>query len=467
MLKAKNENFYCEPGNQTLGRRVFFYFFLFFSTFGIFFISDYVNAKENCAIKIYTRNSKVDLKKIKSFFHTANLVVSRVLPSQKNRMQPYYTIVLMKEEDFKKVEILSKKRGEIRFYLPEKTSNWMNNDQITAQIIAAMLLNKAGLPPDQNYEKLPSWLVYGLLSKVQHRLDKTKIPGILTFPGVHMLLTTEPPPDLLKIASSPVKPDDGPAYKIFLETSVIFLNSIRKLPKNKEAILDLINLSIEGISSAQSFMQIFAKKVNIVRKNTTEMPAENSCKNYNGLKEWLNENAILMSVNTFKPGNASFVEKQFRKIEIVRYFAVPDPEKPNEKEERYCNVEALFAKKKEIENFNTIIEMKELDFSRLIFAAPLPFHSSLTKMKIALLTLRTNSYDDFKQKYMKAKQEFYDEIERFNKIELYVKKTELKYAPESWRYKTELEELAKWHKKHKTEWPALTKYLNQWEKEHQ
>lgn len=426
------------------------------------------SAYEPCEIKIFTRNSRVNLDEIKAFFKTVDIVIMRMLPHEKkNRLKKpgLYTVVLMKEKDFKKAEIIDEKKKGIRFYLPENIFDWAKNDQITAKLVTAILLKKCGYDADKKHKNIPRWLKFGILAKVKRRLDKGNIPGIITYPGVHMLLTTEPAPDLLKIASSPVKPVDGPAYDIFLETSEILLSSVRRLPKSREGIKDIVELSIKGLPPKASFSKVFGKKVHQLLQNTTEISKLNRDQDTEDeLKEWLNDSAVLMSVNPFKPGNANFAEKQFRKIEIVRYTsAIPSPQ--NTKEERYCMVEHLKEKKDEIKNFPSVVKDKEIEFARLEFAVPSSIQSSLNTIKKALLKLRTDSSFKFKSAYLEAKKDFYDEVEQYNEIEYYLKQMEPRFVPESWRYRTELQELDKWHQKTKLHWPALTEYLDTIEKD--
>jgi hypothetical protein len=416
----------------------------------------------NCELKIFTRNSKVDLKDIKAFFRNSDLVVSRALPEKKGKKHtlPVYTIVLMNAKDFKKIEIVDEKAKGIRYYLPKETGKWLKKDRIKAKIITSMILKKAHLDLNKNAKKLPPWLVYGILSKVKRRLDKATMPGIITFPGMHMLLTTSPPPDLLEIASRPVHSGDGPIYKFFLEASEIIVDSIKRLPQSKESILDLIKLAIKGYPPKDAFIQIFAKKIYIFKKNTTETNDSTQLKSSEVLKRWLLENAISMAVNTFKPGNAHFAEKQFRKVEIVKYTTILDNEKKDKREERFCQVSELPAKKKEIENFNLVLRNKELDFTRLAFSIPILLQPGILKIKESLEMLRSGSMKNFKKHYNQAKKEFYTGIDKMNKLEAYLVKIELESLPESWKYQHELQELRKWDKKQKKRWPKLTKYID-------
>lgn len=433
-----------------------------------FYISPSSLAVKKCELKIFTRNSKIDLNEIKAFFNNANLFVARILQTEKRKKKSVnvYTIILMKDKDFKKINIVDKGKKGIRYYLPEEIGKWKNNDRIKAKIIASMILKHSKYRLDENYKKLPAWLIYAILSKVERRLDKANIPGIMTFPGMHMLLTTSPPPELLEIASRPVHSEDGPLYNIFLETSEIMLDSIWRLPKRKESLKDLISLSMKGFPTKEAFIQAYAKKVFVYKNNTTEALDDQELKSPDVLKQWLLDNAILMSINTFKPGNAHFAEEQFRKIEMLKYIAIPDQTSKDKKEERFCQVSELQSKQKEIENFSAVIRSKELDFARLAFSTPSILQPGILKIRESLEMLRMGTIRNFESSYKQAKQEFYNGIDRMNKLETYLAKTERDSLPASWKYRYELEEMKKWDKKRKKRWPSLTKYMDKLEKEY-
>lgn len=424
----------------------------------------------NCELKIFTRNSKADLNDIKSFFRNADLVVSRTLPAEpvKNDLPeklPIYNIVLMNEKDFKKIEIMDEGKNGIRYYLPEDISKWADNDRIKAKIIASMILKKAHLNLETNINQLPPWLVYGILSKVNRRLDKANIPGIITFPALHMLLITSPPPDLLEIAAKPAYQDDGPIYQVFLESSEVIVDTLRRLPKSRESIIDVINLSLKGFPPKNAFIEAFAKKVYVFKNNTSDSLDTKNLQSSEVLNQWLIENAILLAVNSFNPGNASFAEKQFRKIEMVKYIAVPNREEKDKKEERLCRVDEILEKKKEMENFNAVIRVKEVDFARLAFSLPEPLQPGILKIKEALEMLRGGVTENFAKRCRDAKQEFYSGLEKMNQLETYLSKLELEALPPSWKYSWELDETRKWNNKVQNRWPALTKYLDAIENE--
>jgi len=445
--------------------RLYVRLWIFCLAFPLFFVLLGVNvrAAESCEVKIYTRNSKVNLREIKTFFRTADLLISRILPAEKkkrgNPSLSHYAVVLLDEKHFNKFEVLDTSNKELRFYLPEKTSDWIGKDRITSRIILSILLKRSGAVVARR-AKLPPWLVYGVLAKVQRRLSKANIPGMVTFPGVHMLLTASSTPDLFEIAFSSLKPEDGAAYKIFLETSEILLAAVLRLPQSRNAIKDIVDLSVDGIPARKTFDMILGKKVYSFLDNTTDISKLGIVRqNHDELKTWLNDYAILKSVNPFKPGNARFAEKQFSKIKIVKYLS--KSEKGSKAEEiRYCKVADLFIKRKEIKNFTFVVKNKEIEFSRLEFAVPIQMQTSIYNMKKYLRKLRTDSSFKFKKAYVLAEQNFYDEVEKYYELETYLGKMELRFVPEAWRYRTEFQEISKSETYKRKRWPALTKYLD-------
>ena len=209
-------------------------------------------ASHELDIKIYTGKSKADLSKVRSFFRTSDLLISRILPINKcDRIS--YSIVLMNKEEFKKAQIMSTGKTKLRVYLPEDISKWDNNHEVFSNLIASALLKKSGTSNGENIDSLPKWLTYGIVNKILRRNSSSIIPGTLSFPGVHALVLSGKKQDWIKIISNPMKPVDGPAYQIYLEASEIILDAILRLPEGKQVLIDIIELSNKELNQEDLF----------------------------------------------------------------------------------------------------------------------------------------------------------------------------------------------------------------------
>jgi len=444
--------------NNNIRYKISLFLFLAFLTINS------INANEQLNVKIFSRNSRINQKEIKLFFTTANLIIKRILPKRgKDIDKPdNYTIVLLNEKKFKKVEILGKSRNELRFYLPEKSSLWMNNNKILSKIISKLLIKESGLLPGKRYKSPPKWLINGIIAKIKRRLNANKIPGIITYPAVHMYMQTTSKPHLINLLNSSLKPSDSAAFALFYETGDLILTAIQKLPEYKKDIRTIIELSAtSNISPKDSFNQIFGKNIVEFRKNTnTTYNINKDLDNNEIVNLWLTESAIRYSINIFNPANATFAEKQFKKVEIVKYYPIMKESDNNDQELRYCLLKDIAKKRDEIKEFAILRKQKELELIRFEFSLPPSLQAAIRNIRFDLIAMGNNRSYNFIKYYKQNKKKFYIELEKLNELERYISKTELQYVPESWRYGSEFELINRWDKKRETLWPSLTKYLD-------
>lgn len=444
-------------------------FKLFIFLFLAFFVINRTNANDQLNVKIFSRNSRINQKEIKLFFITTNLIIKRILPKRTKSTDAidHYTIVLLNEKKFKKVEILAKSKKELRFYLPEKSSLWMNNNKILSKIISKLLIREARLLSGKKYKSAPKWLINGVIAKIKRRLNVNKIPGIITYPAVHMYMQATSEPRLINLLNSSLKPSDGAAFTLFYETSDLILTAIQKLPEYKKDIRTIIELSATSdIPPKDSFNQIFGKNIVAFRKNTnTTYNINKNLDNNEIVNLWLIESAIRYSINIFNPSNATFAEKRFKKVEIVGYYPVIEKSDDSDQELRYCLLEDFAKKRDDIKEFAVLRKQKELELIRFEFSLPPSLQEPIRNIRLDLVAMGNNASYDYIKHYKINKKKFYIELEKLNELERYISKIERQYVPESWRYGSEFELINVWDKKRETLWPSLTKYLDSIEDE--
>ena len=436
--------------------------------FCIIVLSNTLYAKNPCEVTV---NSEIKIKNaetIKVFIRTADSVTRTLLVSKKlhnQKISRIYNITILTASNTK-IKFKFLKKGILSIELPNIAKE-LQNSQYAPQIIGAMILKySAQKITNENISKLPPWLIYSILGKVKNRLDKSSIPGIFFVPAVHAFVSSGEDEGLLKIVESKTYPTSGPSHQLFLELSQVLLKSIRKLPKWREGLHDLVDLSINANYAPAYFEQIFRKKVNTYIANTTVLKTTHQKdENDNALEKWFYNNAVQLSVNVFNPANAAFSEKLFRKIEIVKYPATFEDSEGNLiEEERYCKISDLPDKQAEILNFDSVVKGKEYEFAILGYSVPYNFQPSIFKIKKALINLRINTKSDiFKTEYEKEKNIFFNKISKQYELEAYLKKSERKYVPEIWQYRYELQQIKIYKTKIRKRWKALTKYLNLWE----
>jgi hypothetical protein len=419
-----------------------------------------------------TINSKLKLKNkesIKVFIRTADSVIRTTLVSKSIGNQNFprtYIVNIVSPSKADNIEFKLHKDGVLSIKIP-KPNGEIKNSKYALQIIGAIILKYSTNPVQiEHISNLPPWLIHGLLGKVKNRLDKSSIPGMFFVPAVHAFISSGENKTLLKIVESNIIPNSGPGHQLFVELSRILLESIKKLPKWRDGIYNLIYLSSKSGYMPTYFEQIFAKKVNTYLNNTRVANAIQSKDDSDyQLEKWFSDCAIQMSVNVFNPANAALTEKLFRKIEIVNYPAKVEDDNGNiVQEERYCKLIDIPNKKAEIINYDAIIKNKEYELALLSYSVPYSFQPSIFKIKKALIQLRINNDgESFKKEYEKEKNNFYNNLSKQYELETYLKESELKYVPTVWKYRYEIQEIKNYKNKKNNRWQALTKYLDTWE----
>jgi hypothetical protein len=284
---------------------------------------------------------------------------------------------------------------------------------------------------------------------------------------VHAYVVNPPEnPAFLKQISSKEYPDSGPALKLYMEFANILIDSIKKLPKWREGLTDMIDLSVKDGYSPAFFEQIFSKKVHTYLINTSTSVNENTPYTDSEFEKWFLDNAVQMSVNIFNPANAAASEKMFRKIEIVNYTAeFENSSGETVHEDRCCKIKDLADKKSEIMNFESIVRNKEFEFTLLAYSVPASFQPAIFEIKKTLIRLRAGLEPElFSKMYNDAKNKFFEEVNKQYEIENYMKKMEKRFVPEVWRYQQELTELDNYKKKRTELWKPLYDYISNWKK---
>ena len=429
--------------------------------FGLFVVSTAAlhaqYGRKGCNIKIFTKGSQKDLPKIRSFFTTADLAVSRILP-KKHSAQIDYSIILIPKSEFKKTDILSQGANKLRFYLSADIHSWQNDEQILSNIIASLILKKSATSTGENFKVIPQWMTHAILRKIERRSRKQTIPGTISFPGIHAIVVSDAQVKWLKIVSQPPPTEDRNAYKIYMEASEIILDSIIRLPGGDKVILDIIELANKGITSKDIFTSAVTKKLYEIEKHTTFQDDDNADKQI--LENWLNYTFQMSSVNTFTPCDATEAERLFTKAEIVKYRAKMSKKKDAKTEERFCKIEELPDKLEEIVDLKLVILKKQRDLVRVGFSIPILLQDPVYKMQKSMSLLTTLKKDQFKKIYKAQKRLFFNALEKQNALEAYILKTEHEFVPPGYRFYAEINAEKDMEKIERARWPALTELLD-------
>ena len=413
--------------------------------------------RKSCNIKIFTKGSQKDLPKIRSLFNIADLTVSRILPKKHSALIDY-SIILIPKNEFKKADILSQGDNKLRFYLSADIQSWQNDEQIISNIIASLILKKSETSKGENFKVIPRWMTHALLRKIERRSRKQSIPGTISFPGIHAIVLSGTQVKWLKIVSQTPPAEDSNAYKIYMEASEIILDSILRLPGGNKVILDMIELANKDVNAKDVFVSTVTKKLYEIEKHTTFQVDDNADKQI--LENWLNYTFRISSVNTFTPCDATEAEKLFTKAEIVKYRAKMSDKKDAKTEERFCKIEELPDKLKEIVDLKLVILKKQRDLVRVGFSIPILLQDPVYKMQKSMDLLTTLKKDQFKKIYKAQKRLFFNALEKQNALEAYILKTEQEFVPPGYRFYAEINAEKDMEKIERARWPALTELMD-------
>jgi len=411
-------------------------------------------------IRVSCRNPRVNKWKIQQLFRKIDFLV-RFLANDKKSQQDNCSVILVDREVLDNIEIISVKGNDLRLYLSEKHRSWEKDDQVLAQAVSAMLLQNYRIQADQHYHQVPRWLSTGLLRNLRNRLDRKKIPGVSTYPGIHALFREGLSVDLWKIIQYPLSPEDGPAYQLYTEACEILLDAILKLPKGKEILKDLVYTAAKGISDEMAFQTVLGKTPPLTNEVFPEVGIRRR------LKDWYIKSAYRASINIFKPAGAKFAELQFRQAEKIEYTAKPgeNAKAPEKTEQRFCLLGELGEKWPEIKDPLLLVTEQENKFTKLYHAVPTVLHPSIIKIFAALKKLKSGDPDDFTTGYAVARKEFYQQLNRLIAIEEYLATAERQFISPAQRYVEELKVIRRGRQQQEQIWPQLDELLakEEWE----
>jgi hypothetical protein len=111
-----------------------------------------------------------------------------------------------------------------------------------------------------------------------------------------------------------------------------------------------------------------------------------------------------------------------------------------------------------------VVRIKQRDLSLLMLMLPDELQLPIDAMRRTLSLLLQKQPEKFKEKYAIAEGDFYDALDRRQKIEAYVSKIERSVVPPSYLYAPQLLEVDRYNKMKGSLWPKLQSFMNKTEK---
>lgn len=417
-------------------------------------------------IKIYTHKKNLKTAEIRRFFIELHNAASYLTRNKTTYKDSHCSVIFLDKKIKNNLEILSVDNN-LKIYLPEDPSLWEKNLKTHSSIISALLLQKYGIKPDNLYMKVPDWITSALLRRVRRQMDKSKIPGIPAYPGIHAMMTENFELNPWIFIKHPLKYEDNHAYELYSEGCELLLESILRISGGKNAVQTIVKLAVDGISPEAAFKTSIKK---LLEKHDADsflsVPSDISEKADSSdlkIELWFKSSAQNLSVNLFNPAPGKFTEKMLIRMQKISYREKAEGDKHN-RQEYCCDIEDFPEKSDKIEDPILIVSRHQKCLTELLYQSSMILHPSMGNICGALSYLKTGEKRKFRSKYTKAKSEFHDAFGRLTEIESFLAAQEQAFIPPSYRYSEQLKILEESRKPSEALWPDLHKYLDGEEK---
>ena len=436
---------------------------LFSALFAVLLISLFgVDLHAASTVRVFTGKTGRHLPRdVESFFRVCDREVAKILPFRKdvNRSVEYSIIALEKGRLKNGLKISKTSHSKFRLYFSRNLTKFKENEPLLARLAATIIQKKAGDSSDKGYRSIPKWIVYGILRKVLRRMRKSRVSGMVVYPGIHALILAGNPPDFMRVIDEPLHPTDGPSRELALEVSEIALNSVLRLPKAKILLEDIINLSLKGVPSSTSFRGALSDPVKAIQRG--RKAPDNSKRDL--FSRWLGKAALRSSVNIFNPLDATSSEREFLRCSRVRYMTKPSIaptglERPAE--ERCCLLRDVADEMVKMADPKLVIKGKQRDLSLLMLMLPGELQAPVQRIRRSLSLLVEKQPEKFKEKYALAEGEFYDALDKRQRIEAFIGKVERSFVPPSYLYAPQLLEIDRHTRMRGCLWPKLQSFMD-------
>ncbi len=398
-----------------------------------------------CRIKVFSRHGGGNLIAPNRFFRALDTTINGIIPKQTVSKSMVYELILLEPDDIRKEILRARNKSTLRVGIPQSLDPLHGGDEKLLPAIGMALLLKAGLSVSKK-QSAPRWIELALLRKIRRRAASDRILGVVSFPGVHALLTLPHPPKLLKALESPLRQSDGAAYEILMETCEVILDRVLMLPEGKKVVRKLLELSLQGLPPEDAFRQ--ATGANLRRYEV-----------YKGksVEEWLTNGAASASLNLLHPGSAAFGLREFKKVTLVEYSPSRTDGEPH-----YCSIMELPKILDKIESPEILIRKKQCELERLAFSLPAPMQEAVSAVGASLDILRQgkNKEEAFAKALNSAMANFNAALDRCCAMENMLDNMEATILPPLWRYNAALGVVAKSKQRRQIRWPEITSFLD-------
>lgn len=404
----------------------------------------------------------VEFKKVDSQYFTVmnhfkqmDAVVSRLIKNNQVRGVIKCKILITPEAKDKASLVQTNELATIS--LSNEFDKWQENYQVNKYVLATIILCRIGIPPEENINALPQWLITGILGMVRQRYTSSQIFDINYMPGLKVCATEGIIPDLKKIILQPLYQEkDGAAFEFYEEACVVLIKLIESISSGSEQILnDIIFLSMQKKYSQQEIFSTTVERI-VLEKYFKNASANDS--DEKKLQRWFEAVVSEKALSLFNPLTAKHIKE---KITVIRKVKCRVKRESQEPQEETIDITELPHKLSLIENTNELLLDKINIAESIRRACPQLLSRAAFDLSQALNDVGNKSSRASKEQLLTALTNFDKQLKQQEAIEDYLTLMENTRLSPALLYRRELNEV---NRKTHGMWPSMDRYLDSVEK---
>lgn len=380
-------------------------------------------------------------------------------------------ILFSKDRKAGKPETVLLKNRTVLIYAPTRYSALCRYDTLSA-MASVMLLCKCGITPDiSDNAPIPEWMSTAVVKKILRRIDKSVIPGIYIYSGIHAMVLANPGKSMFsELMNHSLKPEDGEAFNVYTEACEILLESCFRYSSKKDNIISqMIYFSAQKKCAPEEAFKMTVGTFIIQENAAFGLPPGRENRELTEDKKislWFAKELRTAALNYFLPADASSAENIFNSALNVDYMEKAKDENASEAKPKTCSLSQLGKNMKSIKNPNILLTGIQTLFAQMKTSFPPLLHPPLDKMETALSSLKANDVDDFETMEKEAEEDFKKALIKQNKLEKYLKSIEISSVPPAMIYERMLNTLSS-RKRNTAYWGPVEKYLDEIEAQYE
>ena len=388
-------------------------------------------------------------------FKQMDAVVSRLIKT--SRVRGVINCKIFITPDAQDKTTLQQTSDLVKISLSNQYEKWKNDYQINKYLLSTIILCRLGIPPEENFNALPQWMLTGMLGMVRQRYTSSRIVDTYYLPGLRLCAIEGKIPELRKIISQPLyEESDGAAFELYEEVCSFLIKKIESISSGSENILsDIIFLSAQKKYSAQEIFSSTAERVVLDKyfKNTSSDESDEK-----KIQFWFESAVTEKALTSFNPFTARQIKE---KIAAIRKVTCLVKNGKKESKEEIIDITELPEKMPLIENKNAVLLDKIKIADSIRSACPQPLMESALNFSQALNDVGNKSESASREQLIATLAVLDQEVKKQEAIEEYLANMEKTKLSPAILYRREIDEV---NRKNYAMWPSLNKYLDSVEK---